>query len=166
MAEELESHLNDPAVAFVRELLPSAVVEPDTNQLPGVHVPSYHIHLPPASGADYRFTLWLRSEKQISARLLTSNENEYFWYRPFEEAEFRSPEEIDNAFIRAVKLIVCHNTRIEQRRGLFFNHFQCEYESVDGWKRLYGLSALRWIRAPKIAGRRQVYQSPRLIPDN
>ena len=166
MAEELDSHLNDLVVAFVKELLPSVTVEPDTKQQPGVHGRSYHIHLPQPAGADYRFTLWLgNGEKQISARLLTSDEGAYFWYRPFEEAEFRSPEQLDKAFIETVKLLVSHNTRIEHRRGLFLNHFKCEYESVDGWKRIYGLSALRWMRAPTIAGRRQVYQSPRLIRD-
>jgi len=149
MAEELDSHLNDLVVAFVKELLPSVTVEPDTKQQPGVHGRS-----------------WLgNGEKQISARLLTSHEGAYFWYRPFEEAEFRSPEQLDKAFIETVKLLVSHNTRIEHRRGLFLNHFKCEYESVDGWKRIYGLSALRWMRAPTIAGRRQVYQSPRLIRD-
>jgi len=168
-AEEREaaitnSYLNDPVVAFVKDLLPSVAVEPDTKQEPGVHGDSYHIQLPAPANADYRFTLWLGSgEKQISARLLISDERAYFWYRPFEEAEFRAAEKLNKAFMEAVELIMRRNTRIEQKRGFLFNHFKCEYESADGWMRLYGHSALRWIRAPKIAEGRHVYQSPRLI---
>jgi hypothetical protein len=163
---ELDSYLSDPVVDFVRSLLPSVVVEADKKQELGVHAQSYHIELPPPASADYRFVLWLgNGEKQISARLLASDEAVYFWYRPFEEAEFRSAEKLNKAFIEAVELIVRHNTRIEQKRGLFFNHFKCEYESPSGWKRVYGHSALRWIRAPRIAERQHVYQSPSLVRD-
>ena len=166
MGTELTSHLADPVVDFVRGLLPSVVVEADAKQQPGVSGQSYHIEMPPPAGADYCFTLWLGSgEKQISARLLNADKSSYFWYRPFEDAEFRSAEQLDKAFLEAVEVIIRHNTRIEQKRGLFFNHFKCEYESASGWKRLYGHSALRWIRAPRITGRQHIYQSPRLVRD-
>jgi hypothetical protein len=166
MGATLNPHLNDPVVDFVRGLLPSVVVEADARQEPGISGQSYHIDLPPATGADYCFTLWLGSgEKQITARLLNADKSSYFWYRPFEDAEFRSAERLDKAFREAVEVIMRHNTRIEQKRGLLFNHFKCEYESASGWKRLYGLSALRWIRAPKITGRHHIYQSPRLVRD-
>jgi hypothetical protein len=162
---ELNSHLSEPAVAFVKQLLPSVVVELDTKPEPGVG-PSYHIHLPPAAGAEYRFTIWLGcGEKQISARLLPESETAHFWYMPFEKAEFQSAEEMNKALLEAVELIMRHNTRIEQRHGLFFEHFNCEYESASGWKRLYGLSDLRLIPALKTAGRKRVYQSPPLVPD-
>jgi hypothetical protein len=161
---EQESSLADPVVALVKRLLPSALLEPDAKQEPGIHGQSDHIHLPAPVGADYRFTLWLGDgEKQISARL-ASNEAAYFWYRPFEEAEFRSADELGKAFLEAVEQIVRHNTRIEQKRGWLFNHFKCEYESATrGWKRVYAHSGLRWIRAPKIAGRSHTYHSPPLI---
>ena len=163
---ELTSHLADPVVDFVTGLLPSVIVEEDAKQQPGVSGQSYHIELPPPAGADYCFILWLGSgEKQISARLLNADKPSYFWYRPFEDAEFRSAEQLDKAFLEAVEVIIRHNTRIEQTRGLFFNHFKCEYESESGWKRLYGMAALRWIRAPKILGRKHIYQSPRLVRD-
>jgi hypothetical protein len=166
MGAGLNSYLGDPVVDFVKGLLPSVVVAADAKQQPGVSGQSYHIELPPPAGADYCFTLWLgRDEKQISARLLKSDQSSYFWYRPFEEAEFRSARRLNEAFLEAVELIMLHNTRIEQKRGLFSNHFKCEYESASGWKRLYGLSALRWMRAPKITGRQQIYQSPRLVRD-
>jgi len=153
-------------VDFVRGLLPSVVVEADTKQEPGVHGQSYHIELPPPEGADYRFILWLGSgEKQISARLLTSDETTHFWYRPFEDAEFRSAEQLDKAFLETVEVIMRHNTRIEQKRGLLFNHFKCEYETASGGSRVYGHSGVRWIGAPKIAGRRHVYQFPPLVRD-
>jgi hypothetical protein len=155
---------NDPEVAFIKHLLPSVVVEPDTKPELGLKGPSYHICLPCPSGADYRFTLWLGSgEKQISARLLTAGEGLDFWYMPFEGAAFRSAEQLGKAFLETVELLVRHNTRVEQKRGVFFNHFKCEYESENGWKPVYGHSSARWIRAPRILGRRQVYQSPPLV---
>lgn len=125
MGAEPNSHLSDPVVDFVRSLLPSVVVEADTEQERGVQGQSYHIELPPPAGADYRFVLWLGSgEKQISARLPASEEAANFWYRPFEEAEFGSAEQLTKAFIEVVELIMRHNTRIEQKRGLLFNHFK------------------------------------------
>jgi hypothetical protein len=95
--------------------------------------------------------------------LLFADEDLYFWYMPFEEAAFGSKDELDEAFLATAELIICHNTRIEQKSGVFFNHFRCEYESENGWKRIYGHSGLRWIRAPKVQGHRQVYQSPPLV---
>lgn len=166
MGTELNAHLSDAIVDFVKGLLPSVVVEADAKQEPGVSGQSYHIELPPPVGADYCFTLWLGSgEKQISARLLNAEKSLYFWYRPFEDAEFRSAERLDKEFLETVEVIIRHNTRIEQKRGLFFNHFKCEYESASGWKRVYGHSALRWIRAPRVTGRLRIYKSPRLIRD-
>ena len=163
---ELIFSLDDPTVAFVKKLLPSVVVEPDTEPEPGVDGPSYHIHLPLPAGAEYRFTLWVGGgEKQITARLLTADQTAHFWYLPFEEADFHTGEQLNKAFLDAVEQIACHNTRIEQKRGLFANHFRCEYESASGWKRVSGISALRWIRVPRMPGRRQVYQSPPLVPD-
>jgi hypothetical protein len=163
---ELNSHLSDSAVAFVKQLLPSVVVEPDTKPEPGIDGPSYHIHLPPAAGAEYRFTLWSGcGEKQISARLLTGDETAPFWYMPFERAAFRSAEQLNEALLDALKLIMRHNTRIEQKHGFLFEQFKCEYESASGWKRLDGVSYLRLIPALKTLGRKHVYQSPPLVPD-
>ena len=158
------SHLNDPVVAFIKQLLPSVVVGPDTKPEPGPEGASYHILLPHPARADYRFTLWLGSgEKQISAQLLNADESAGFWYMPFEKAAFRSVEQLDKQFLETVELLVRYTTRIEQRRGVFFNHFKCEYESGVGWKRVYGCSSLRWIRAPKTKTGRQVYLSPPLM---
>jgi hypothetical protein len=158
---EPNSQLDDPAVALVKRLLPSVVVEMDAKRESDTHTPSSHIHLPLPPGAEYRFTLWLGyGEKQISARL-TTDETAHFWYMPFEEAAFHSAEQLNKAFPETVELIIRHSTRIEQKRGLFFNHFKCQYESASGWKRIYGLAALRWIRVPKVPGRKQVYQSLR-----
>ena|ERR1700692_3401003 len=166
MPVELNSHLSDPAVALVKQLLPSVVIEPDTKPEPGIDGPSYHIHLPAAAGAEYRFTLWLScGEKQISARLLTAHETADFWHMPFEKAAFRSAAQLNKALLDAVELIMRHNTRIEQKRGFVFEHFKCEYESASGWKYLNGVSYLRLIPALKTLGRKHVYQSPPLVPD-
>jgi hypothetical protein len=162
----MENPLSDSAVAFVKQLLPSVVVEPDAKPDPGIDGLSYHIHLPTAAGAEYRFTLWSGcGEKQISARLLTADETAHFWYMPFEKAAFRSAEQLNKTLLDALELIMRHNTRIEQKRGFLFEHFKCEYESASGWKRLDGVSCLRLIPALKALGRKHVYQSPPLVPD-
>jgi len=161
----LDPHPDDTIAAFVKRLLPSVIVEPDAKAEPVTDGPSYHIHLPLPAGAEYRFTLWLGGgEKQITASLLGAHEATYFWHMPFEQAGFPSKEQLNKAFLDAVNLIVHHNTRIEQIRGLFSNAFKCEYESADGWKRMAGVSALRWINAPKIAERKRLYRSPALFP--
>src|SRR5205814_2220665 len=109
--------------------LPSVVVEPDEKPEPGVGGPSYHIRLPFPASADYSFTLWLGDvEKQISARLLTADERTYFWYMPFEEPDYPSAERLTEALLSTAESIIRHNTRIEQKRGLLFTHFKCEYE--------------------------------------
>jgi hypothetical protein len=159
---ELSSELSDSVVAFVKSHLPSATLEEDMKHEPGVQGRSYHIDLPPPEGADYRFTLWLGSgEKQISACLLGGS-NTYFWYMPFEEVSFRSVAQLNKAFIEVVDLLMRHPTRIQQRRGLFSHHFKCQYNSGGNWETIYRHAGLRWMGAPEIRGRRQVYQSPPL----
>jgi len=154
---------HDPVVVFVKELLPSVVVEPDEKPQPGVIGPSYHISLPAPASADYAFTLWLGAgEKQISARLLTASEHTYFWYMPFEEPDYQTEDELTTAFLKATRNIILCNTRIEQKRGLLFIQFICEFESPTGWEPVYGHSGLRWMGGPKISGNKHVYQSPKL----
>jgi hypothetical protein len=163
MPVELNSHLSDSVVTFVKQLLPSVVVEPDAK--PGLGL-TYHIHLPPAAGAEYRFTLWSGCvEKQISARLLTADETADFWYMPFESASFRSAAQLNKALLDALEVIMRHNTRIEQKRGFLFEHFKCENESASGWNRLDGVSYLRLIPALKTLGKKNIYHSPPLVPD-
>jgi hypothetical protein len=102
-------------------LLPSVVVEPDTKPEPGIDGPSYHIHLPPAAGAEYRFTLWSGcGEKQISARLLTADETTHFWYMPFEKGAFRSAEQLNKALLDALELIM-RTTRVSNRSADSFS---------------------------------------------
>jgi hypothetical protein len=155
---------DDPIVAFAKQLLPSVVVEPDEKPQPGIVGLSYHILLPVPAGADYGFILWLGAgEKQISARLLTADERSYFWYMPFEEPDYRSADQLTEAFLSTTEKIIRHNTRIEQKRGLLFTHFKCEFESPMGWRKVYGHSGLRWIGGPRIKGNTHIYQSPKLV---
>ena len=167
-AEEREpiSPVNDPVVDFVRRQMPSLDVESEERQEHAVSQRSYHIKLPSPVGADYQFTLWLGNDKkQITARLLANPQTAYFWCMPFKEVAFRSGSELNKAFIEVADQIMRHQTRIEQKRGFFSDHFKCEFKSAGGWKTVYGHSVPRRIRAPIILSRKQLYQSPPLIAD-
>jgi hypothetical protein len=152
-------------VASIKAVLPSIVVELDEKPEPGLVGQCYHVRLPTPNGADYGFTVWLGAgEKQISARLLGLDERVEFWYMPFEKVSYHSEAELDRAFLSTVEGLVRHKTRITQERGLLLHHFTCEYLSDAGWQRIWGLSALRWMRAPRMQSRVRVYESPALVP--
>src|SRR5271157_1172346 len=123
------------------------------------------IDLPHASGAEYFFRLWFfeGGERQISAVLTQKQTDDtYFWYRPFELAEFRSSEgDLVDEFCKELEALLIHETRIVQRKGWLFWHFRCEYHARNAWENVYSHSALRtsnW-NLPHIEGRIRVYHS-------
>jgi hypothetical protein len=136
----------------------------------GLKVTGPHIcrlDLPPAHGADYFFRLWFSpdGERQIGAKLVEdSDDASYFWYRPFELAEFRdSNEDLVNTFCEKLEALITHETRIIQRKGWLCWHFRCDYRASENWKCLYRHSALRGgFKPPQIRGRRRVYSSAAL----
>jgi hypothetical protein len=121
------------------------------------------LDLPTAPGAEYSFTLWFdeSGEREISATLTTClNERPYFWYRPFELAEFRNNvEQLETKFCDELGILLTHETRVVQRKGWLFWGFRCEYRAEERWQRVYSHSALRWFKAPQITGKRRVYFS-------
>ena len=164
----VDQYIDDATGDLLRRLLPSYVVQPHFTALPSGHR-TVHLDLPLPTSAEYGFQLWVYPEKQISARLLGSNSRGYFWYMPFEEAAYgNSIEKVDLAFLRAVELLISHETRIIQTRGLLTSSFRCEYGSNVDWTHLSSHSALTLgfsRQIPHIAGRKRIYYSPRLIAE-
>jgi hypothetical protein len=159
--------IDDKTLGLLRFLLPdfNPVIQPAGAEGYGAHIGK--LDLPPAHGADYFFRLWLYpdGERQISARLVEdSREATYFWYRPFELAEFRgSTEDLISVFREKLEALLTHETRIIQRKGWLSWHFRCEYRASGNWKCLYRHSALRGgFKPPQIRGRRRIYSSAAL----
>jgi hypothetical protein len=157
--------IGDKTAALLRDLLPS--LDPTIE----VSYPLRHLKentarldLPTAPGAEYSFTLWFdeSGERQISATLIRDqNDHPYFWYRPFELAEFRNNvEELEATFCDELKVLLTHETRIIQRKGWLFWGFRCEYQEGAEWKEVYGHRASRWFKPPQILGKSLVYYSP------
>jgi hypothetical protein len=155
----------DKIIESLRRLLPDFAPQPITQQIQ--QIDSTRIDLPPASGADYFFRLYSAPEMQIHAELATPvSDGNYFWYRPFESAAFGdSVEALDAAFNEMLEKLLTHETRIIQKSGWLNWHFKCEYAASDGWKRIYGHSALKLggFKAPKIDGNTRIYRSSALV---
>ena len=152
---------------LLSRLLPDFAPQPVTEQAAGIR--STKIDLPPAAGADYFFQLLIEPEMQISAeRTVPGSEVNYFWYRPFESAEFRdSAEALEAAFCETLEKLLTHESRIIQKNGWLNWHFQCDHRTADGWKRIYRHSALKlggW-RVPQIDGRVRTWRSSALAPE-
>ena len=105
------------------------------------------VDLHTAPGAEYFFRLWFYEdgERQISAHLVQHrSEDTYFWYRPFEMNQF---EESENGFViefcKELEVLLTHETRIIQRKGWLWWHFDCQYCAGEVWRSLYRHSALR-----------------------
>jgi hypothetical protein len=145
-------------------LLPAFAAQPVTQRTQKID--STRIDLPRAPGADYFFRLYTEPEMQIHAALTApSSDVNYFWYRPFESAEFHdSAEALEAAFCETLEKLLTHESRIIQKNGWLNWHFKCDYKSADGWKRVYRHSALKlghW-KVPHIDGRVRTYRASAL----
>lgn len=165
----LSEFVDERMVAALNRSLPGIGFEPIVKTHLG-DVRSVRVELPAPPEAEYQFILTLQPERQIHARLLRyldTQQRNYFWYRPFQDAEFRnSMEKLDAAFIETIEKLVRHQTRIVQKRGLLNHAFRLEYKSPTGWKCVYGHSALRLggFSVPSIAGKERVYHSSAIVP--
>ncbi|HEV3419603.1 MAG TPA: hypothetical protein VG075_04825 [Candidatus Acidoferrum sp.] len=156
--------IGNKTAALLRNLLPSfnptiEAVEP----VSGSRDATARLDLPTAPGAEYSFALWFgeSGDREISAVLTPRrNERPYFWYRPFELAEFgNNVEKLETKFCDELEILLTHETRVIQRKGWLFWGFRCEYHEAEDWKRVYGHLALRWFKSPQIKGKRRVYSS-------
>lgn len=165
----LSEFVDERIVIALNRILPGVSLEPilETHSRSGIR--SVSVELPAPQGAEYQFVLTFQPEKQIHAKVLPrlgTQQNNYFWYRPFEETESRDfNEKVDARFIEAIEKLVRHETRIVQKRGLLTHSFRLDYGCPTGWKRVYGHAALRLgcLAAPSIVGRQRVYHSPALF---
>jgi hypothetical protein len=155
--------IGDKTAALLRDLLPSFNPTIETSKPPDSGGNVARLDLPTAPGSEYSFTLWFgdSGEREISATLTKcQNERPYFWYRPFELAEFRNNiEKLEAKFCDELMILLTHETRVIQRKGWLFWDFSCEYRQGETWKRVYGHSALRWFKPPQIRGKSRVYFS-------
>jgi hypothetical protein len=148
----------DATRALLRALLPTAPIEERGNSERLTFV------LPWPAGGDYRIAATVEGEEaSLSAERRGATAGEYFWYHPFEDADFRGVGALYAAFHRELEILVSHPTRVIQSRRLLSWEFGCEYESTAGWQRLYGHAVMRWNGGvPAIDGDRRVYSSPAL----
>jgi hypothetical protein len=152
-------------IETLSRLLPDFVVQPVSHG-DGL-TRSTRIDLPAAVDAEYFFELWIRPEAQIGARLIEGGADcNYFWYLPFEEADYsRSMEILDRHFCETVEKLLTHNTRIIYRSGWLSWQFRCDYEAQGRWKKVSYNSTLKlagW-KVPKLAGKSRIYRSPALV---
>ena len=151
----------DQALALLRSLDPDLDVRLDQ------HESFCAVHLPPARDAQYRFVLYIYEdgEPQIAAALVDGDPEAYFWYWPFEEPDFDSPEERQSEFLSAVHQLLTSRSRIRQKRGWLNTHFRCEVESGDGWSRagpfMSGLKGS--FKPPRADQKVTIYESPALV---
>ena len=125
------------------------------------------IHLPAAPCAEYRFVLYVHDdgEPQVCASLIDGDPDAHFWYWPFEEPDYDTQSEREEAFLAAVHELVTLPTRIRQKRGLLNTQFRCEVQRATGWSRAGPFMAgLRWgTKPPPIKKQVVYYESPALI---
>jgi len=125
------------------------------------------IHLPQARDADYRFIIHVYEdgEPQIGAVLVDGYPEAYFWYWPFEEPDFDSPDRRRSEFLSAVRRLLTSRSRIRQKRGWLTTEFRCEVKSGEGWSRAGpSLSGLKWgCKPPPTEQKVTFYESPSLV---
>jgi hypothetical protein len=159
-----ETYLEERAVALLRRLLPNFEAHPISRAIPRTTERSVEVNLPAAVTADYSFVLCFSPEMQIGAKLVLPDEATtypHFWYLPFESAAFRNRiDALENAFYKTLEIVLTHETRITQKNGLVLTHFGCEYRTAGTWKRVGGVSYVRFnFKVPRISGRKHVYHS-------
>jgi hypothetical protein len=123
----------DKTLELLARLLPGFVVQPVTQRLRRVE--STRIDLPAAPGADYFYQiLEIYPEMQIGAELIGWDpEINYFWYRPFELAEFRnSRDALEAALCETLEKLLTNDTQIVQKSGWLTWNFKCGEAPIAG----------------------------------
>lgn len=115
---------------------------------------------------DYNYTIWLGTEAMcasIGAKLIDSNDDEYFWNYPYEPYNSISSEEkiVDSMdfILEELELLTNFKTRIIQKNNLLSQTFICEVLKDDIWTTYYKHSALKTkFVFPTIDGNHKIYQ--------
>ena len=130
------------------------------------------IRFPESVESDYRFEGSLDPEHKFFEVCAELNEawrrvfldHDYFWYQPFEVVGSHPPDQVMRECLKTLRLLVTHDTRICQRKGLLWWSFTCEHLKEGRWVRVYSHSSFRYsnFHPPQIKGRRQWYQAKAL----
>ena len=115
---------------------------------------------------DYIYLIWYGQQSMyvtIGARLIHSNDNEYFWHYPFEPYGSFSSEEKDIDSIEFIfeqlEILTTYKTRIIQKNNILSQTFICEIFKDNIWTAYYKHSALKTnFVFPTIDGNRKIYQ--------
>jgi hypothetical protein len=130
-----------------------------------------HVRLifPRTPGSDYAFEAHIYDDLgdlQIHAELedLDDEREIYFWYRSYVRWDYAAIEEMLTQFERDLLLVLTHDTRVRQRRGVAFWRFALQFQT-NGLQELDGASAFRWTRidVPRIQGREKIWQANALL---
>jgi len=127
---------------------------------------------PESEGSDYHFEASVDKHEEfleVSAVLgerwkgLSPNCN-YFWYRSFEVVGAPAKDTVIRDWINTALILLGHDTKIKQTKGLWCWTFTCYYLDSGRWSRLSGNSALRHsnFKVPIIQQRIQWYQAKAL----
>ena len=85
----------------------------------------------------------------------------------FARLDFASVEQMRDAFMRAVRCILTHSTRVTCRRSPFLVTSRCDYEDEEGqWVRLAEMAWLTSAAPPRLLddGREAVFVAQPLAP--
>jgi len=127
------------------------------------------IRLPLAEDADYSFSFHLHpdGEKVISANLPDSDPQIYFWFKPFEAADYgHNQESLDEDFLMVIETLLTRETTILQKSGFIWHSFRLAYRVGDRARILNQHSGLRLsFAAPPIQGKQRTYRAGPLGED-
>lgn len=111
----------------------------------------------------YDFYIWIVSDwtfMDIGARLKSEPTN-YFWYQSWQKIHGLDSDWINELFDvsnELLELLLNHQTRIIQRKGIFSSSFECQFLDTD-WSRISKNSVLHTnFNIPKIKGRTKIYE--------
>ena len=123
------------------------------------------LSLPIANGADYGFSLheYNGDQYDVSASLLNPQDStkRHFWHISLEVLDKSKANEVFSYYLQLIEVLLCHETRIEQQKGLLFGSLRCDYLDEELWKKVGSVSFFRYlIHGPTISGRSKIYRSP------
>lgn len=115
---------------LITTCLPTFSPLPQSVKMTGTKESIVTLALPPAPGADYAFSLSeYQDGRQISAIRIGGPEQEYFWNRAFESADYKDSEALHERYLAELELLLTFPTRITQKEvlcgrlsGVSFNH--------------------------------------------
>ena len=115
------------------------------------------------NGADYELGAEVCSDGEagIFAKRFGSGDEEMFWSSDLEIADFSSVHELQESFLETLALLLDNPTRIFQKKGLLFMHFECAYLSDGEWYSVGGYAGYRFsdLEFPEIVDKEKEYRS-------